>query len=146
MDGNFFRRWLCRIRIPSLMLAGIVMAASGPLLPAGQPGGQFPERPQLPSSLPGAVPTVPGQPSVLSPSISPSISTGPPLNHRQKDALVRDNFKKTKDDVAKLSKLVRSLQQAINRSNANILSVSIVNQANRIEKLAKRIKAETKGY
>ncbi|HTV56036.1 MAG TPA: hypothetical protein VMI06_14125 [Terriglobia bacterium] len=146
MDGNFFRRWVCRVRISSLILASVLMAASGSVFPAGQPGGQFPQRAQSPSNLPGAIPPTPGEPSVLSRSVSPAISTGPPLNHRQKDALVRDNFKKTRDDVAKLSKLVRSLQQAINRSNANILSVSIVKQANRIEKLAKRIKAETKGY
>jgi hypothetical protein len=146
MDGNFFSRWVSRTWIPLLILAAVAIGAFLPLFAAGRPGGQFPQRPQSPSTLPGAVPSTPGQPSVVNPTISPNISTGPPLNHRQKDALVTDNFKKTKADVARLSKLVRSLQQAINRSNADILSVSIVKQASKIEKLAKRIKSETKGY
>jgi hypothetical protein len=146
MDGNFFSRWIGRTWIPLLAFAVIATSASHPLFPAGWPGGQFPQRTQLPSTLPGATPATPNQPPVLNPSVSPTISTGPPLNRKQKDALVMDNFKKTKDDVARLSNLVRSLQQAINRSNANILSVSIVKQAGKIEKLARKIKAETKGY
>jgi hypothetical protein len=146
MDGNTSSRWHCRVWISSLILAGIAFAVQCPLFPAGRPGGQFPQRPQLPSTLPGAPSTAPGQPSVLNPTISPSISIGPPLNHRQKDALIRDNFRRTRADVAKLSNLVRALQQAINKSNANILSVSIVKQASKVEKLAKRIKAETKEY
>jgi hypothetical protein len=146
MDGKAFSRWLCRVCISSLIFAGVALDVPCPLFPAGQPGAQLPQRPQLPTTLPGTLPTAPGQPSVLSPTSSPSISIGPPLSHSQKDALLRDNFRRTRDDVAKLSKLVRSLQQAINRSNANVLSVSIVKQASKIEKLAKRIKSETKAY
>jgi hypothetical protein len=145
MVANFFKRWLSRVWIPPLVLASMTLATLGPAFPAGSPAGQLPERAQLPSPVPGAVPA-PGRPSVLDPNTMPNISVGPQLNRKQKNALIMDNFKRTKNDVAKLSRLVRSLQQAINKSNANILSVSIVKQANNIEKLAKRIKSETKGY
>jgi hypothetical protein len=47
--------------------------------------------------------------------------------------------------VARLSKLVRSLEQAVNKSNANVLSLSIVKQAGKVEKLAKKIRDEAKG-
>jgi hypothetical protein len=147
MYGNSFRGLVCRIPLFSLVLAAIAIGLlSFPLFPAGRPGGQFPQRPQFPSTLPNSLPGPGNEPPFPRPGSTPDISIGPKLNHRQKNALIRDNFLKTKDDVARLSKMVRALQQAIERSNANILSVSIVKQANRVEKLAKRIKAETKGY
>lgn len=145
MEGNLFRCLVSRAPAFLLLVVGLSTVPSS-LPAASQPGGQFPQRPQFPATLPNSLPGPSSQPSLPRPGSSPDINIGPPLNRKQKDALLRDNFKKTKDDVARLSKMVKSLQQAIERSNANILSVSIVKQANKIEKLAKRIKAEAKGY
>jgi hypothetical protein len=146
MYGNLFRCWVYRPSILSVMLISLAAGLVLPLCVTGVPGGQFPQRQQSPSTLPGSLPTTPGQPSVANPNIEPNVSVGPQLNRKQKDALVDDNFKKTKADVATLSKLVRSLQQAIDKSNANVLSLSILKQASKIEKLAKRIRSEAKGY
>lgn len=71
---------------------------------------------------------------------------GKPLSQKQKTDIVRANFQRTKKDIAKLSKLVQSLQDEIDKTNPNVLSLSIVNKATRIEKLAKRIKDEAKSY
>ena len=146
MDGNLFGRWVCRATILSLVFVSLAPGLSRPLFSAALGGGQFPQRPQSPSELPSSLPTAPGQPPVANPNVEPNINVGPPLNRKQRAALVNDNFKKTKADVATLSKLVRSLQDAINKSNANVLSLSIIKEASKVEKLAKRIRNEAKGY
>lgn len=69
-----------------------------------------------------------------------------PLTIKQKDAIVKYNFKNTQRDVDKLSKLVQMLDTEMKKSNPDVLSVSIVRQANKIEKLAKKIKDEAKAY
>lgn len=74
----------------------------------------------------------------------PPIST--PLTIKQKDAIVKSNFKTTQRDVDKLSKLVQLLNTEMKKTNPDVLSVSIVRQANKIEKLAKKIKNEAKAY
>lgn len=71
---------------------------------------------------------------------------GSRLSLRQKDAIVKANFKSTQRDVAKLSKLVQGLNQEMKKSNPDVLSLGIVKQAERIEKLAKKIKNEAKSY
>lgn len=145
MHANFIERRACRTTVLALILGGLVLAPPGWLL-ARASGGQFPQHPSQPSNLPGALPGNPGQPNVLGPETVPNVGIGPSLSRKQKSALVTDNFRRTKQDIAKLSKLVRSLQQAIDKSNANILSLSVIRQANKIEKLAKRIRNEAKEY
>jgi hypothetical protein len=130
----------------SFICASVALGLPRPVFASGGPGGQFPQRPTSPSTLPGSARGAMGQPSIASPNIGPTSTIGPPLSRKQKDALVNDNYKKTKADVARLSKLVRSLQQAIDKSNANVLSLSIVKQASKVAKLAKRIRKEAKGY
>lgn len=68
------------------------------------------------------------------------------LGQRQKDAIIKENFKKTKEDVAQLGKLTQALEQEIAKSNPNVLSLTIVKNASKIEKLAKKIKNEAKEY
>ena len=75
-----------------------------------------------------------------------SPAMGAPLSLRQKDAIVKANFKSTQRDVEKLSKLVQALDQEMKKSNPNVLSVSIVQQTDKIEKLARKIKNEAKSY
>lgn len=146
MNGDLVKRGACRALVFSFAFGGLVLGSAHITFPAGNPGGQYPQRPQSPSTLPGSLPNAMGQPSVPNPSVIPSVNIGPQLNRKQKNALVSDNFKRTKADVARLSKLVRSLQQAIDKSNPNVLSLSIIRQASKVEKLAKRIRNEAKGY
>lgn len=83
---------------------------------------------------------------ISQPTLPPVVDTQPHVSMKQKDAIVRANFKKTKDDVSKLFKLTQALQEEIGKSNPNVLSLSIVGKADEIEKLAKKIKNEAKAY
>ncbi|HLI29931.1 MAG TPA: hypothetical protein VKV79_02380, partial [Terriglobia bacterium] len=68
------------------------------------------------------------------------------LSQKQKTAIVTSNFNKAKQDVAKLRKLAESLEKEVDGSNPNVLSLHIVQSASKIEKLAKKIKNESKDY
>ena len=51
-----------------------------------------------------------------------------------------------KKHADQLAKLAQSLQKKIGQSNENVLSLEVVKNAEEIEKLAKKIKNEAKGY
>jgi len=51
-----------------------------------------------------------------------------------------------KRDAGELADLAKALQEELNKSNENILSLDIVDKADKIEKLAKRIKGTARGY
>ncbi len=68
------------------------------------------------------------------------------MSRKQKDAIVNENFEQTKKDVSQLSKLIQTLQQQVNKSRPDVLSLQIVRQAKKIEKLAKKIGGEAKAY
>jgi hypothetical protein len=51
-----------------------------------------------------------------------------------------------KRDIEELAALAQALQEELNKSNENLLSLTIVDKAERIEKLAKRIKSTAKGF
>ena len=95
-----------------------------------------------PSQQPG-IPRSLDQQEVLRPTQADSDTH---LTLRQKDALVKASFKATQRDVDRLNQLVQSLRQQIGKSSANVLSLDIVRQAGKIEKLAKKIEKEAKSY
>jgi hypothetical protein len=64
---------------------------------------------------------------------------------KQKQELLKSNFDKMKRDSADLVSLAKSLQEDIEKSNENVLSLKVVERAEKIEKLAKKIKASAKG-
>lgn len=120
-----------------VLIAAVLMAAGGQSQTQTQPNG-MPQSTPILRSLEGRQPN---QPVTVE---MPPINT--PLTIKQKDAIVKSNFKTTQHDVDKLSKLVQMLETEMKKSNPNVLSVSIVRQANKIEKLAKKIKDEAKAY
>ncbi len=69
----------------------------------------------------------------------------PALTKKQKKALLKHNFEKMKLDADELAELAKSLQEDLNKSNENVLSLGVVDKADRIEKLAKRIKGTARG-
>jgi hypothetical protein len=81
-----------------------------------------------------------------SPFPPPTLEQPPERTAKQKDALVKYNFKQMKKHADQLSKLAQSLQKNIDQSNENVLSLDVVRNAEKIEKLAKKIKNEAKGY
>jgi len=70
----------------------------------------------------------------------------PPLSQKQKKDLLKDNFEKMKRDADELADLAKSLQEDLNKSNQNVFSLGVVDKADKIEKLAKRIKGTARGY
>ena len=69
-----------------------------------------------------------------------------PLSKKQKQDLLKDNFAKMKRDADELEELAKSLQEDLDKSNENVLSLKVVDKAERIEKLARRIKGTARGY
>jgi hypothetical protein len=70
----------------------------------------------------------------------------PPLSQKQKKDLLKDNFEKMKHDADELADLAKSLQEDLNKSNENVFSLGVVDKADKIEKLAKKIKGTARGY
>lgn len=68
------------------------------------------------------------------------------LSHRQKKDLLKHNLAKMKEDADELSALAKSLQEELDKTTENVLSLQIVDKADKIEKLAKRIKNNARGY
>ena len=68
---------------------------------------------------------------------SPTIS---PEQRRKSD------FEKMKRDVDELADLVKALQEELKKANENILSRGIVDKADKIGKLAKKIKGTAQGF
>jgi hypothetical protein len=69
-----------------------------------------------------------------------------PLSQKQKKDLLKSNFEKMKHDAGELADLAKALQEELNKSNENVLSLDIVDKADKIEKLARRIKGTARGF
>jgi hypothetical protein len=69
-----------------------------------------------------------------------------PLSEKQKRELMKARFEKMKRDAGELADLAKALQQELNKSNENILSLDVVEKADKIEKLARKIKGAARGY
>jgi hypothetical protein len=92
-------------------------------------------------------PTTPeARPQNPYPFPEPPTVPSPDRTEKQKEALVKYNFKEMKKHARQLTQLAQSLQKKIDQTNANVLSLEIVQKAEEIEKLAKKIKGEAKGY
>jgi hypothetical protein len=78
--------------------------------------------------------------------------SGPPLNPlselsaKQRKALMKDRFEKNKRRAAQLVKLSQELEKQLDKSNPDVMSVEVIKKAEKIEKLAKKIKEEARGY
>ncbi len=69
-----------------------------------------------------------------------------PLSANQKLSIMRTNFEKSRSDAAELAALAKGLREVLNKPNVNVLSLEVINRAEKIEKLAKKIREETKGF
>ncbi len=78
------------------------------------------------------------QPNLESPQI--------PLSDKQKRELLKANFDRMKRDAKELANLAKNLQDQLDKSNENVLSLGIVAKADKIEKLARKIKSTARGF
>jgi hypothetical protein len=70
----------------------------------------------------------------------PALNTG-----GQKGEATKSNLEKARADAAELSALADQLRDAVNKSNANVLSLDIIRKTEKLEKLARKIKGEAIG-
>jgi CHAD domain-containing protein len=69
-----------------------------------------------------------------------------PLTRKQKRNLLKANFEKMKRDAGQLADLAKALQDELDKSNENVLSLDVVEKADKIEKLARKIKGTARGF
>ena len=68
------------------------------------------------------------------------------LTRKQRRGLMKANFEKMKRDAGQLADLAKAIQEELSKSNENILSLDIVDKADKIEKLARKIKGTARGF
>lgn len=68
------------------------------------------------------------------------------LSTKQKRYIVHANFEKSKSDAAELAALAKGLRQELDKPGANPLSAEVMTRIEKIQKLAKKIRDETKGF
>jgi hypothetical protein len=71
---------------------------------------------------------------------------GTELTPKQKRELMKSNFAKMKNDAAQLASIANELRDELNKTSVDILSMDVIHRAEKIEKLARKIKEEAKGY
>ena len=59
---------------------------------------------------------------------------------------MRSNLDKSKKDAVELADLARELCAELDKSNSGALSTEVIERADKIEKLAKKIRDQTKIY
>jgi hypothetical protein len=74
----------------------------------------------------------------------PQMNVPESVREKQRRELRKYRFKKMQEHGEELAKLAKSLQEDLDNSNENILSLQIVDKAQRIEKLAKQIQNEAR--
>ena len=86
------------------------------------------------------------------PAILEEDSRGPLTNNpimttdKQRKALLKSNLAKSSRDATELATLARELLDELNKPKVNSLSPDDIARLERIEKLAKKIREELKGY
>jgi hypothetical protein len=92
------------------------------------------------SSAPGQAQPRP-LPSPQNPPDQPDMSP-PGLTPKQQRELLKSRYERLRQEATQLSDLAKSLQQDLDKSNSDVLSLGVVDKADKIEKLAKKIKNE----
>lgn len=69
-----------------------------------------------------------------------------PSGKLQKDEILKADHQKNIEDAAKLAKLSDGLRSALEKSDANVLSVEMLKQAEEIEKIARRIRLRMRKF
>ncbi len=120
-----------------LLLLTAGMAAGSTRQVAGNSAASLVEVAQIKQS-PAPHPRVPVDASIV-PEYPPQ-----ELTSKQKSNLKKDRFSQMKQHADELAEMASSLQKDLNESNENVFSLKIVEKAEKIERLAKKIRAEAK--
>jgi hypothetical protein len=121
---------------PTLLLIAVLAGWTFPASFTSQ-GGKPPAAAPRPHS---PVPAASQEPAPQNPDLPPD------MVKKQKRELLKQNFEKMKSNADELVELSKSLQADLDKSNENVLSLKVVDRAEKIEKLAKKIKEIARGY
>ena len=151
IDNQMLRAAIGRLaRYPThlvwLLTITLTLAVAGTASFAAPPSGeqQGPPSGTAASQIPPITdPFGPQQQTTPRPGLASDVNG--PLTKKQKQDLLKSNFEKLKHDADELSTLAKSLQQDLDKSNENVLSLKVLDRAEKIEKLARKIKSEAKG-
>lgn len=86
----------------------------------------------------------PPQPPVTPPETAPE--TRLPNGKSQKDAIAKEDYRKSLEDARELVGLAQSLQAELEKNDQYVVSVSEIRKTEDIEKIAKRIHGRLKRY
>jgi len=110
--------------------------------PASAQTQQFPSNPSAESGHLGA--SRPSS-SLSDQSDLPMRPDGVRLSPKQRRAIILANFEKSKNDAAEMAALAKELREALDKQREDVLTSDLINRLEKIEKLAKKIREETKG-
>jgi hypothetical protein len=138
------RVFLCKSSFRrSAILLCCFAAVAGPWLSA--PGGVSANA--LASSLQARTPPAGSTSSEEIQGLQPNLEAPQiPVSDKQKRELLKANFDRMKRDAKELADLAKDLQDQLDKSNENVLSLGIVDKADKIEKLARKIKSTARGF
>ncbi len=108
-------------------ITAVLLVIAGALIATAQTGGRTG---RLQGPEPGRFPE--GDPTVG-------------MSHKQQKALVKHKFENMKKDADEMAELARLVQEELNKATENELPLRVAEKAEKIEKLAKRIKNTAKG-
>ena len=77
---------------------------------------------------------------------SPEEDVRLPSGSLQKDEILKEDFKKTLDDAARLLQFAEELKIELEKNERHVLSVSSLKKTEEIEKLARRIRGRLKKF
>lgn len=80
------------------------------------------------------------------PELAPGAQGEDQLSRKQRKGILKANFEKMKRDADELATLAKDLQTDLDKSSENVLSLQIIEKAEKIEKLAKKIKSAARGF
>lgn len=69
-----------------------------------------------------------------------------PLMAKQRASILHSNLEKSKKDAIELASLAKALREELDKPGANSASPGVSEQADKIERLAKKIRDETMAY
>ena len=131
----FVHRWLRPALLISLLLAGARGGARGGPLP----DGSLPALSPVPANSIATSATAQETPTADTEQVQP-------MSAKQKRDLMKANFEKMKRDAEELASLAKSLHDELDKSNVYVLSLDVVGKAEKIERLARKIKTTARGF
>jgi hypothetical protein len=137
MFSCFLRSWSPRVLVPLWFILGMALVVAA--RPAPGPAAAT----AVPEPDPGLLAT---PPQIQQPFPIREEEPTFPITQKQKRELLKQNFKRMKRDAEELAALAKTLQEELNKSDENVLSLKIVDNAEKIERLAKRIKSTARGF